>query len=293
MTANAATDHAAQFRQLITARKVVSIPGVYDTLSSLAATRAGFPATFVSGSAIAASRLARPDVNLLAVTEIADVVSHIRERLDVPILADADAGYGNAMNVRRTVMLLERAGASGIQIEDQLNHKPCGALTSRPVVELGEMLGKLKAAQDARANERTVISARTDAFFTHGFDEALRRAIAFAEVGADMVFVEGLSDLSYISRLTSALGDRVPLVFNILNVGAAPVGTADQAADLGYRVVLFPAVGIRAAVQALEQDFTQLYAGQRPERGGAIAAAALNDVLEASSFLELGSRYES
>ena len=108
-----------------------------------------------------------------------------------------------------------------------------------------------------------------------------------------MVFVEGLSDLSHINRLTSALGDRIPLVFNILNVGAAPVGTADQAADLGYRVVLFPAVGIRAAVHALEKDFTQLYAGQRPERSGAIAAAALNDVLEASSFLELGSKYES
>ena len=155
MIAHNANDPAAIFRQLIAAREVVSIPGVYDTLSSLLAKRAGFPAVFVSGSAIAASRLARPDVNLLAITEIADVVARIRERLDVPILADADAGYGNAMNVRRTVLLLERAGASGIQIEDQLNHKPSGALTSRPVIELQEMLGKIKAAQDARTNDQT------------------------------------------------------------------------------------------------------------------------------------------
>ena len=286
MIAHNANDPAAIFRQLIAAREVVSIPGVYDTLSSLLAKRAGFPAVFVSGSAIAASRLARPDVNLLAITEIADVVARIRERLDVPILADADAGYGNAMNVRRTVLLLERAGASGIQIEDQLNHKPSGALTSRPVIELQEMLGKIKAAQDARTNDQTVISARTDAIFTRGFEEALRR-------GADMVFVEGLTEIGDIRRLTSALGSRIPLVFNILNVGAAPIGTAEEAATRGYRVVLFPAVGIRAAVQALAQDFARLKEGQGPEGGSAITAAALSDVIEASAFLELGARYES
>ena len=267
---------------------IVVVPGVYDAMSALFAVQAGFSAVFVSGSALAYTRLARPDVNLLTVSEVADAVARIRERVDVPILVDADSGHGNALNVQRTVRLFERAGAAAVQIEDQLNHKPVSALASRPLVSCAEMVGKIKAALDARLDPSTIISARTDATYTLGADEGLRRAHAFAEAGADMVFVEGLSDIVMMKRLASELGARVPLLHNIVDGAGSPVQTAAEAEALGYAVVLFPGAAVQAAATGVTAAMKHLKTDGSTAalRANTFDAKGLNAALETPAFLE-------
>jgi 2-methylisocitrate lyase-like PEP mutase family enzyme len=285
---------AKLLRSLLARRPIVVAPGVYDALSAHLAAEAGFPAVFVSGSALAYSRLARPDVNLLAVTEVADAVARIRERIDLPLLVDADSGHGNAVNVQRTVRMLEAAGASAIQIEDQVNHKNPGALAARPLVPLAEMIGKLKAALDARRDAATVISARTDAVFTAGVDEGIRRGVAFAEAGADMVFVEGLAARADMERLIAAIGGKAPLLHNIIDGGASPVQTAADAEALGYAIVLFPGAAVQAAATAMASSLKQLRAEGTTAafRARNLDAKGLNGVLGTPAFLEAAKRYD-
>ena len=289
------TSHSSgqALRQLMRGPSIVAVPGVYDAMSAWFAVQAGFSAVFVSGSALAYTRLARPDVNLLTVSEVADAVARIRERIDVPILVDADSGHGNALNVQRTVRLFERAGAAAVQIEDQLNHKPPASPASRPVVSCEEMVGKNKAALDARLDPGTVISARTDASYSLGAEEALRRAHAFADAGADMVFVEGLTDIAMIKRLVSDLGTRVPLLHNILDGAGSPVQTASEAQALGYSVVLFPGAAVQAAATGVAVVMKQLKADGHTAsfRTHNLDAKGLNAALETPRFLESGKKY--
>jgi 2-methylisocitrate lyase-like PEP mutase family enzyme len=240
-------------RDLLKQGRVIAMPGVYDALSAHVAVRAGFEGVFLSGSAVAYTQLGRPDISLVTMSEIANVLERIRDRIDVPILVDADSGFGNALNVARTVKVFERAGASAIQIEDQINHKRPNDLTARPLVPLSEMVGKIKAALDARQSEHTLISARSDAPFSVGFDETLERAQAYADAGADIVFVEGLSELAHLEKLCATFKGRKPLLHNVLDGGKSPVQSVGELKALGYSIVLFPGTAVQSAATAMEK----------------------------------------
>jgi 2-methylisocitrate lyase-like PEP mutase family enzyme len=257
-----AVDQQARLRDLIAAPEILIVPGVYDAFSAFRAQEAGFQAVFVSGSALSAMHLARPDIGLLTLTETADIVGRIAERLAIPLFVDADQGSGNALTVARAIHLLERAGASGIQIEDQMETKPAAAPLSRPLVDPDVMVGKIKAALDSRRNEATVISARSDAVTTEGFDRALERAHLYADAGADMVFVESLTTRAEMARLVAELGPRAALLHNFLRA-KDEVHDALTAERIGYSVALFPGAAVAAVGQALDTVFSDLIAAPK------------------------------
>jgi len=265
---------AEKLRTLVAAPEILVTPGVYDAFSAFRAQEAGFQAVFVSGSALAAMHLARPDIGLLTLTETTEIVGRIAERLDIPLFVDADQGFGNAMLVARSVMLLERAGAAGIQIEDQQEVKPASAPLSRPLVAADVMVGKIKAALDSRRNDATMISARSDAMSTESFDQALERAHLYAEAGADMVFVESLKTRAQMERLASELGSKVPLLHNLLRPDDE-VNDAAEVQKIGYGVALFPGAAFAAVGKALDEAFIGMKAapivaskGSAPDRVG-------------------------
>ena len=252
----------SSLRDLIAAPEILVVPGVFDAFSAVSAQMAGFRAVFVSGSALASMHLAQPDIGLLTLTETADIVGRIAERLNIPLLVDADQGFGNALSVARAVHLLERSGAAGIQIEDQLETKPAWAPLSRPLVDPDVMVGKIKAALDSRRNAATVISARSDAVSTEGFDRALERAHLYADAGADMVFVESLTSHAEMARLVGELGSKVPLLHNLLRI-EDEVRDAATAESIGYSVALFPATAVSAVREALVKAFLSLRVAPR------------------------------
>jgi 2-methylisocitrate lyase-like PEP mutase family enzyme len=259
---------------------IVRAPGIYDALTAALAEKAGFEAVFVSGSAVAFSQLARPDIGLVSMTEMADVVARVRDRVDIHLFVDADSGFGNALSVARTVRAFERAGASGIQIEDQIDVKPDGQETTRPLVSADAMVGKIKAALDARHDGNTVISARSDAMFSTGLDDAMDRAARYAEAGADMVFVEGLKTAGERHRLCDLLSGKVPLLFNLMKPGADGMPTPDGLQGEGYSVVLFPGTAIGAASNAAWQALNLL-------NGNDIGtdSVAITDLIDQKEFL--------
>jgi 2-methylisocitrate lyase-like PEP mutase family enzyme len=251
-------------RAAIDAPGILVAPGVYDAISAHIAEKAGFQAVFVSGSSLATTHLARPDIGLLDMSEIAEIVARMADRISIPMLIDADQGFGNAMAVSRTVRAFERAGASAIQIEDQLEVKPRSAPLSRPLIALEDMVAKIKTAQDSRADDSFMISARTDAMTTAGIDEALRRAHAFAAAGADMIFVESLAKRADMERLVAEIGGTVPLLHNLLRSGE-DVSDAATLDAMGYSVALFPGVAVQAVGSALERAFSSLASDARVE----------------------------
>ncbi|MEO7386387.1 MAG: isocitrate lyase/PEP mutase family protein, partial [Gammaproteobacteria bacterium] len=183
--------HAKKLRQLLGGSPFI-VPGCYDAFTALLIQQGGFSCAYVSGASVAFTKLGRPDIGLTTLTEVAETVGNIRDRVGLPLIVDGDNGFGNALNVQRTVRLLEKMGASAIQLEDQTLPKRCGHLDGKSLVSTGEMLGKLKAAQDARADASTVIVARTDAIAVDGFEAGMERAHAYADAGADVLFIEAL-----------------------------------------------------------------------------------------------------
>lgn len=271
---------ATTLRALISAPQILVTPGVYDAFSAYRAQEAGFKAVFVSGSALAAMHLGRPDIGLLTLGEIAEVTGRIAERVSIPLFVDADQGFGNAYMAARTMQVLERSGASGVQIEDQLDTKPCNDPLGRPLVPLPVMLDKIRAMLDARTDEAVVVSARTDAVTTEGVDAALDRAAAYADAGADMIFVENLRARRDMERLVALIGPKKPLLHNLLRVGE-DVQDAATLEAIGYSVALFPGVAVQAAGAALDDAFSRLIAdprivdsGKQPDRIGSAAYLA-------------------
>lgn len=254
----------SSLKQRLAQTEILRAPGVYDSLTAALAEKAGFEAVFVSGSAVAYSQLARPDIGLVSMSEMADAVARIRDRVDIHLFVDADSGFGNALNVARTVRAFERAGASGIQIEDQLDSKPVDQVLTRPLVSPDAMVGKLKAALDARLSPDTVVSARTDAMFTTGLEDALERAQRYAETGADMVFVEGIKSAEDRARLCELLSAKVPLLFNTLKPGAEGVPTPAELQQQGYSVVLFPYTVMGSVANAAWQALNRLNGTEPP-----------------------------
>lgn len=252
--------HAKKLRELLArgSAQPILAPGCFDALSASMIERAGFEAAYLSGASIAYTKLGRPDIGLLGLTEVADTLSYIRERVEIPVACDADTGFGNAINVQRTVQVLERAGASAIQLEDQVMPKRCGHLQGKKLVSKGEMVGKVKAAVDARRDSNTVIIARTDAIAVNGIEDALDRASAMAEAGADILFVEAPRDLEQMKRVVATVGAKKPLLANMVEGGKTPVKSAHELGALGFSFVIFPGGMVRAIVHHVQQFLSVL-----------------------------------
>ena len=248
-------------RQLLAGPGILLVPGAYDGLSALLVEQAGFPAMFLSGASLAYARLGRPDVGLTTASELADACGRMADRVSTPIVVDADSGHGNAVNLQRTVRMLERAGAAAVQIEDQAALKPVNAIQSRPLVPVSEMVGRIKAAQDARSSEMLLISARTDAQASVPFAETLERCNAYVEAGCDALLAEGLTTPEQVAEVGRLFGQRVPLIHNLLEGGASPFSAAAEIAPLGFRIALMPG----AIVQTMARASSELLAQMRTE----------------------------
>src|SRR5207244_7504760 len=219
---------AETLRSRLTRKPIVVAPGVYDAFTALVGSQAGFTTLYVSGAAIAYTRLGRPDIGLVSMTEVADTLALIHDRVDADLIVDADTGYGNALNVMRTVRRFERAGANAIQLEDQDFPKRCGHLDGKALVPAQEMCGKIRAAVDTRHSRETLIVARTDAVAVEGFESAIERAAMYREAGADMLFVEAPRTSGDLARMVSALGSSGPLMANMVEGGKTPTIPASE-----------------------------------------------------------------
>lgn len=268
-------------------------PGVYDALTAAMAENAGFTAAYVSGASVAYTRLGRPDIGLVTLTEVADTTARIRERVGLALVVDADTGWGNALNVQRTVRVLERAGATAIQLEDQAFPKRCGHLQAKRLVPASEMVGKLRAALDAR--ERALIVARTDAIAVEGLDAALDRAEAYVEAGADILFVEAPESRPQQEAIAARFAHRLPLLANMVEGGRTPLATAEELGKIGYRVVIFPGGTVRAMARTLQDYFASLQAHgtTAPFAGRMFDFAGLNGLLGTEAILRAGATYDA
>jgi 2-methylisocitrate lyase-like PEP mutase family enzyme len=273
---------------------IVVAPGIFDGLSGLIAAQAGFEAVYLSGASIAYTRFGRSDIGLVSMTEVADTLGAIRERIETPVIVDADTGFGNALNVQRTVKLFERNGAAAIQIEDQAAPKRCGHLDGKTLVSAAEMVGKIKAALDARRSEDTLIVARTDAIAVEGFEAAMDRADRYAEAGCDVLFIEAPRSRDEMNSVTRRFGNRVPLLANMVEGGKTPILSADELAGIGYRMVIFPGGLTRALAHGMTEYFASLrrHGTTDPYRDRMFDFTALNDLIGTPALLERGRAYD-
>jgi 2-methylisocitrate lyase-like PEP mutase family enzyme len=270
-------------------------PGVYDALSASVAADAGFKALYLSGAGIAYSRLGRPDIGLVSMIEVADAIAMIADRVGAPLIVDADTGYGNALNVQRTVRLFERMGASAIQLEDQTLPKRCGHLSDKAVIPCQEMVGKIKAALDARKSEATLIVARTDALAVEGIDAAIERAQRYAETGADVLFVEAPKSDEELTKIAGRLSGLKPLVANMVEGGTTPIHSAAELGALGFKLVIFPGGIVRAIAHTARHYYRSLAenGSNTPFFDRMLDFKGLNAMLGTSEMLALGARYEA
>ena len=281
-------------KQRLGQSRALLAPGVYDALSALLAEQAGFEALYLSGASIAYTRLGRSDVGLTTFSEVADALARITERVSLPVIVDADTGFGNALNVMRTVKGLERAGAAMIQLEDQTFPKRCGHLEGKSVVPVQEMVGKLKAALDARSSKDTLILARTDALATDGLDAALERAERYLECGVDALFIEALRTPEQMDVACRLFGQRIPLLANMVEGGKTPVQDAAELETRGFRIVIFPGGTARAVAHTLQRYFASLQQHQTtaPWQKQMLDFAGLNEVIGTVELMATGKRYE-
>jgi methylisocitrate lyase len=236
----------------------IQAPGAPNALFGRLIEEMGFPAIYFSGAAFSAGTLALPDIGLLTLTELAQHVSYLTARVSVPVIVDADTGFGDTANVERTIVELERAGAAAIQLEDQELPKRCGHLSGKSLVSTEAMCAKVRAAASARTDDATVIIARTDARGVESFDAAVDRARQYIAAGADWIFPEALATRQEFAAMAKAID--VPLVANMTEFGKSPLLTFDELEDLGYKVVLYPVTLLRVAMKAAESTLAILAA---------------------------------
>lgn len=269
-----------RLRELLTGPRPVVAPGAYDALSARLVEQAGFDVVYMTGFGSTAGLLGRPDVGLLTGGEMVANAARLVDAVDLPVIADADTGYGNAVNVVRTVRGYEQAGVAGIHLEDQVMPKRCGHLRGKAVIPAEEMAGKLRAAVAARRDPDFVIIARTDAAAVNGLDDALQRARRYADAGADLLFVESPTSEDDIARIAEELRDTAPLVFNWAEGGRTPPLPLERIRELGYALVLFPISTLLAATAGMRQVLARLRADGTP-------AAALPGLPGFDEFTEL------
>jgi len=281
-------------RSRLSRKPIVVAPGVYDAFTALLGTQAGFTTLYLSGAAIAYTRLGRPDIGLVSMSEVADTLALIRDRVDAHLIADADTGYGNALNVTRTVRRFELAGANAIQLEDQDFPKRCGHLDGKVLIPADEMCGKIHAAVDARESREMLIIARTDAMAVEGFERAIERALRYREAGADVLFVEAPKARDDLAHIVAMLGTNVPLMANMVEGGKTPPLSAVKLEAIGFALVIFPGGIVRALGRTASEYYASLAASgsTEPFRSRMLDFDGLNDLIGTPEMIALGKRYE-
>jgi 2,3-dimethylmalate lyase len=270
----------ARLRELLSAGPPLMAPGAYDALSARLVEQAGFDCVYMTGFGTTASLIGRPDVGLLSGSEMVENARRIVAAVDLPVIADADTGYGNAINVVRTVQLYEQAGVAGIQLEDQVTPKKCGHMSGKQLIGADEMVGKLRAAVEARRDPDLLVIARTDAVAVTGTDDAIARARAFADAGADVLFVEAPTSEADIERVATELRGVAPLVFNWAEGGRTPPLSLERITELGFALVIYPIGTLLAATAGIRSLLATL------KRDG-VPTAALDDVPSFGEFTDL------
>lgn len=256
MNTNTPLTTRQRLRALAEARRGTIVPGAFNALSAKVIEDLGFEAIYVTGAGVTNMWLGLPDQGFMGLAEIADHTARIRDAVSVPLLVDADTGFGNALNVYHTVRTLERAGADCIQLEDQVAPKRCGHFSGKEVISTEEAISKIKAAVDARRDADLLIMARTDAAATHGFEAAVERAQQFAEAGADLLFVEAVTQAEEVKALPQRLAK--PQLMNMVIGGRTPIFNADQLAELGFGIVLYANAALQGAVAGMQKTLTTL-----------------------------------
>ncbi|WP_299504708.1 isocitrate lyase/phosphoenolpyruvate mutase family protein [uncultured Roseobacter sp.] len=282
-------------RSRLQSNDILVAPGVYDGLTASLATDAGFEALYLSGAAVAYTRLGRPDIGLSTASEMADTMTLIADRTALPVIIDADTGFGNALNAQRTMRLYERAGASALQLEDQSYPKRCGHLADKSLIPAAEMAGKVTAMADARASDETLIIARTDAIAVEGISAALDRAEIYLEAGADVLFIEAPQSAAHLQSITGQFAGRVPLLANMVEGGATPITSADDLEAQGFSIVIFPG-GIVRALARTAQDYyksLQLHGSNHPFADRMFDFDGLNKVIGTADMLKKGVQYDA
>lgn len=275
-------------------KEILVAPGIYDGLTAALATAAGFEALYLSGAAVAYTRLGRPDIGLTSVTEMADAMTLIADRSPLPVIIDADTGFGNALNAQRTMRLYERAGASALQVEDQTYPKRCGHLADKALIPNSEMAGKIKAMADARASEQTLIIARTDAIAVEGFQAAIDRAETYLEAGADVLFIEAPQTRAQLGDISRHFAGRAPLLANMVEGGATPMTDAADLQEQGYAIVIFPGGIVRAVARTARDYYESLarHGSNAPFAERMFDFNGLNTVIGTREMLAKGATYD-
>lgn len=285
---------AENLRSRLARKPIVMAPGVYDAFTALLAMQAGFTTLYLSGAAIAYTRLGRPDIGLVSMSEVAETLASIRDRVNAHLIVDADTGYGNALNVGRAVRWFERMGAGAIQIEDQTFPKRCGHLDGKALIPADEMCGKIRAAVDARHSDDTLIIGRTDAVAAEGFDRAIARAALYRDAGADVLFVEAPKTRDQLARVAAALGPQVTTMANMVEGGKTPVLAAYELEAIGFALVIFPGGIVRALARTASDYYASLAAHgtTEPFRDRMLDFEGINGVVGTAEMIELGKRYD-
>ena len=247
---------AGQFKELLQAPGIIAAPGAYDCLTAAIIQQAGFPAVYMTGAGTSVARLGKPDLALASMTEMVSNAADIAQAVDVPVIADADTGYGGVFNVARTVRQYERAGVAAIHIEDQQSPKRCGHLDDKQVVSSTEMVQKIRAAVDARTDDDFTIIVRTDALAVTGWDDTMRRCGEYVDAGADMLFIEAIRSAEDARRITSNF--NVPLMYNFVETGKSPLLPAPELEQLGFKLVIFPVSALLMVCKAVSELMAQL-----------------------------------
>ena len=238
-----------RLRELLARERILVAPGAHNTFAARIAEEVGFEAVYMTGFGASASLLGKPDVGLLTLPEMVSQAANFVESVNIPVVADADNGFGNAVNVQRTVRLYERAGVACIQLEDQVAPKKCGHMQGRQLISADEMVGKVKAACDARRNDELMIMARTDARTSMGIGQAIERGKAYEEAGADILFIESPESVEEMRMITSSF--KVPVIANMVEHGRTPFLNVEELQKIGYDIVIFPVSSLMAATQSI------------------------------------------
>ena len=280
-------------RERLKQPNILVAPGVYDGLTANLATQSGFEALYLSGAAVAYTRLGLPDIGLSTASEMADTMALIAERTDLPVIMDADTGFGNALNARRTMQTYERAGAAAIQIEDQTFPKRCGHLINKSLISSREMVDKIAAVADARRRD-TLIIARTDAIAVEGFDAATCRAEAYIAAGADALFIEAPRSAVELQKIGDQFAGRVPLIANMVEGGATPVLDAQSLEAMGFDIVIFPGGIVRALTKTAQDYYDSLHksGSNAPFADRMFDFDGLNEAIGTAEFLSLGEKFD-
>ncbi len=281
-------------RERLDQRPILVAPGVIDPLTAQIAVTAGFEALYLTGAGIAYTRLGMPDIGLTTMTEVTEVIARISDKVDVPLIVDGDTGFGNAISVQRTIRFFERAGAAAIQIEDQTFPKRCGHLRGKDVVPAEEMVGKIKAAVDARQNGMLVIG-RTDAGAVEGFERAFERAALYAEAGADIIFVEAPRTREELASVPAKLGGIRPLMANMVEGGRTPMTPVQDLEAMGYSMAVFSAGVVRAMARSARRFYDTLKADGTSDsvREEMYSFDELAEIVGTSALLAAGRRYDA